>query len=241
QKKYETDLATSAAKGATPEHTVNKAKLDTLEAQLDGQKDIYEAENAVRLAKRSEAALALQLEQTGLEPDLLLAGTSEMDIVMADVPLGSLSSVKVGQQCKATFVGVRSHPFDGKVNKIVPVISKERRSLRVLFVIHDPDDLLRPGMFADIELGTDSRYALLAPAEGLVHVGRADYFLLGTDKPGEWRVKEVQIGEPYKTDVEVLSGLQDGDRVLGRGAILLKPIVVRTLQFSDHAEAVVAK
>src|SRR5262249_20191058 len=101
QKKYETDLATSAAKGATPEHTVNKARLDTLEAQLDGQKDIYEAENAVRLAKRSEASLALQLEQTGLEPDLLLAGTPEMDIVMADVPLGSLSYVRVGQQCKA--------------------------------------------------------------------------------------------------------------------------------------------
>src|SRR5207302_1418836 len=122
---------------------------------LDGQKDIYEAENAHRLAKRSEASLALQLEQAGLEPDLLLSATPDTDIVMADIPLGSLSYVKIGQMCKATFVGVLGQMFDGRVNRIVPVISKERHSLRVLFVIHDPDDLLRPGMLAEINLGTD--------------------------------------------------------------------------------------
>jgi hypothetical protein len=95
-------------------------------------------------------------------------------------------------------------------------------------------------MFADIDLGTDARDALLAPAEGLVHVGRADYFLVATGKPGEWRATEVHLGEPYKTEIEVLDGIQAGDRVLGRGAILLKPIVVRSLQFADRIEARVA-
>ena len=47
------------------------------------------------------------------------------------------------------------------------------------------------------------------------------------------RSSEVQIGELRGTDVEVLSGLKAGDRVLGQGAILLKPIVVRCLQSVD--------
>jgi hypothetical protein len=96
-------------------------------------------------------------------------------------------------------------------------------------------------MFADIDLGTDTRDALLAPAEGLVHIGRADYFLVATGKPGEWRATEVHLGEPYKADIEVLGGLQTGDRVLGRGAILLKPIVVRSLQFADRTVAEAAQ
>lgn len=237
QKKYQAKLVDLEGRGSSSEQKVAKVKLDTIEAELAGQKDIHEAENAVRLAKRSEAALALQLEQAGLEPDLLLTATPDMDIVMADVPLGSLSYVKLGQECKATFVGVRGHPFDGHVNKIVPVISKERRSLRVLFVIHDPEDLLRPGMFAEIELGTDAHDALLAPAEGLVHVGRADYFLVAAQTPGEWRITEVQVGEPYDSYVEVLDGLNDGDRVLGAGAILLKPVVARSLQSSSRTQA----
>src|SRR5262249_39822981 len=147
--------------------------------------------------------LALQLEQAGLAPQLLQQATSDMDIVMADVPLRGLSLVKIGQQCRATFSGIEGRSFNGNVNQIVPVISKERRSLRVLFVIHDPDDLLRPGIFAEIEIGTDAREALLAPAEGMVHVARADFFLVAVaDSPGLWRIAEVQIGQPYKGEVE---------------------------------------
>lgn len=240
QKDYEAQVIGAGTKGAISDFTIKKARLETIEAQLDGQKDIYEAENALRLARRSAASLALQLEQTGLEPAILMSATPEMDIVMADVPLGGISYVKIGQECKAAFVGVTGHVFDGKVNKIVPVISKERRSLRVLFVIHDPEDLLRPGMFAEIDMGTEAREALLAPAEGLVHVGRADYFLVAAEKPGTWRVTEVQIGEPFGSDVEVLDGLKAGDRVLGRGAILLKPVVVRSLQANNRAQAEVS-
>jgi hypothetical protein len=109
------------------------------------------------------------------------------------------------------------------------VLSKERRSLRVLFDIADPQDHLRPGMFAEIGLGTDAREALLIRPEGVVHVGRADYVLVG-GSDGQWRVTEVQVGELREAMVEVLSGLQAGDRVAGPGVILLKPYIVQALQ-----------
>ena len=155
--------------------------------------------------------------------------TADMDIVLADVPEARLSRVRVGQGCKARFFAAPNETFTGKVNSIAPVLSKERRSLRVLFVIHDPHDLLRPGMFAEIGLGTDPREALLVPADGILHVGRADYALAAAGE-NSWKVIELQVGEPHNSDVEILDGLKATDRVIGKGAILFKPLVVRALQ-----------
>ncbi|MBI3863543.1 MAG: efflux RND transporter periplasmic adaptor subunit [Planctomycetia bacterium] len=222
----------AGAKGAVPERAVRSAVMDTLQAQLEGEKDVYDAETALWLAQRAESSATLQLEQSGIETDLLVSATPDVDIVMADVPVGIQSRVKVGQSCEARFFGISGQVFTGKVNGIVQVMSKERRSLRVLFVIHDPDDQLRPGMFAEIGLGTDARDALLVPIEGVVHVGRDDFVLVATSEPGVWRVTDIQTGEPRGHEVEILHGLTAGDRVLGEGAILLKPLIVRSLQLA---------
>jgi len=148
--------------------------------------------------------------------------------VLADVPEARQGQVKVGQGCQATFFGLPNRRFAGKVLRIAPALSKERRSLRVLFTIDDLKDELRPGMFAEIGLGTDPREALLVPADGVLHVGRADYVLVGTEA-NTWQVADVQVGEPHNGDVEVLDGLKPVDRLIGKGAILFKPLIVRAL------------
>src|SRR4029453_469623 len=180
-----------------------------------------------------EAALSRQLQQSGLEPTLLTSATSDLDVVVADVPEGFVSRVKVGQECQAQFLGILDKRFPGKVNSILPVLSRGRRTLRLLLIIHDPQDELRPGMFAEIGVGPDPREALLAPADGILHIGRADYALIGAGKEGTWRIAEVQVGEPHGGQVEVLQGIAAGDRLIGKGAILLKPVVVRSLQAED--------
>lgn len=200
------------------------------ESDIQGKKEVHEANSALLLARRQEAALSRQLQQSGLEPSMLQAATADLDIIVADVPEAFLSRVKAGQQCRAKFLGLPDQNFGGVVKSILPVLSRERRTLRLLFVIDDPMDQLRPGMFGEIGLGTEPRDALLAPAEGILHVGRADYALVAAGTEGLWRVVEVQVGEPQSGQVEVLSGVADGDRVIGKGAILLKPIVVRSLQ-----------
>ena len=199
-----------------------------IQAEITGRKETHEAETAVRVARRSEAALGRQLQLAGLDPDLLKVVTSDVDLVLADVPEARQGQVKVGQGCQATFFGLPKRRFAGMVLRIAPALSKERRSLRVLFTIDDRDDELRPGLFAEIGLGTDPREALLVAADGVLHVGRADYVLVGAEA-NTWRVAEVQVGEPHNGDVELLDGVKPGDRLIGKGAILFKPLVVRAL------------
>jgi hypothetical protein len=214
--------------GTDTEKDLAASQAELIQSQVQGRKEVYEAETAVRLAKRAEAALARQLQQTGLDPDLLRAIAADIDIVMADVPESFVARAKLGQSCEARFFGFPEQMFHGNIRAIAPVLSKERRSLRVLFAINDPNDQLRPGMFADIGLGTDARDALLIPPEGVVHIGRSDYVLVRNDN--DWRVTEVQVGELHDKGVEVVGGLHAGDRIAGQGAILLKPCIIQALQ-----------
>ncbi|MCX7664970.1 MAG: efflux RND transporter periplasmic adaptor subunit [Gemmataceae bacterium] len=207
--------------------TAERANLIQLE--ITGRQEVHQAETALRVAKREEAAQARRLQQAGLSVELLQSVSSDLDVVMADVPEGRLNQVQIGQGCVARFFSVPKQPFTGRVKSIAPVLSAERRSLRVLFTIDDPDDKLRPGMFAEIGLGTDTRESLLVPVDAILHIGRADYVLVAEGE-NIWKVTEVQVGEPYRNEVQILEGLNEGSKIIAKGAILFKPLAVRALQ-----------
>lgn len=205
------------------------AETELAHAELQGQKDVFEAESALKVAKASQTALARQLWQAGLNPSLLKSAVDNTVIVVAEVPEAKIAVVTEGQACDARFYSFPGIHFPAVVGKPAPSLSSERRTLRVPFVLQDGNDHLKPGMFAEIGLGTEPRGALLAPTTGVLHVGRCDYILVETE-PGVTRVAEVQVGEPHGTKIEILSGLQPSDRIVGSGAILLKPFVVQALQ-----------
>lgn len=206
--------------------------------EIQGKQDVHTAENAVKVAEKTEAVLSRQLQQAGLEPTALRSAAAEGEIVVAEVPERVMARVKVGMTCEVRFFALPGRVFTGKVSSFSPVISKEKRVLNVQFIVKDAEKVVRPGMFAEIGLGTDKRQALLMPADGVLHVGDKDYALLATEV-GAWQITEVETGELRGTTVEVLRGLKPGDRVLGKGAILLKPIVVHVIQAPASATPVV--
>jgi hypothetical protein len=205
------------------------AEADLLQAQLQGQKDVFDAESAANLALRNRAAAERLLFQAGVDP-ALLAGEDGAVIVVAEVPEAKASAVRQDEACEALFYGLpEAAPFRGRVARVAPTLSVERRTLRVLFVLADPDPRLRPGMFADIGLGTEPREALLVPLDAVLHVGRHDY-VFSRRGAGPWRVAAVEIGEPAGGLVEVRGELAPGDEIIGRGAILLKPFLLQALE-----------
>jgi len=206
-----------------------EARAELIQAEIEGQREIHEAQADLRLARQEKAVLARQLTLEGLPPDLIVSMTRDVDIVRADVPESMIRQVEVGQRCVARFFSYPELKFYGRVLSIVPVLSQELRSLRVLFAIDDAEDLLRPGMFAEIGLGIDPRLVLHIPPESIISTGGSDYVLV-RKSDSDWHVTAVQIGELRESGVEVHGGLEDGDQVIGRGAILLKPLIVEALR-----------
>jgi hypothetical protein len=215
--------------GTDPLKDLDAAKADLLQAKLQGQKDEHEALTALENAKRTRATLERQLFQAGIDPELLVKATARTAIVVAEVPEARIGLVQPGQSCAASFYAFPDTKFSGRVGSLAPTLSKELRTLRVFFELSDPEGRLKPGMFAEIGLGTDTRQALLAPLDGVIHVGRADYMLVAAQAE-VWRVTEVKVGELYGRRVEILRGLTAGERVIGSGAILLKPFMVDALE-----------
>ena len=203
-------------------------RTNLIQFEIQARKDIRDQEEAVRLSHRTEATLARQLQQAGLEPTMLRSAAAEGDIVVAEVPERLMTRVKLGMTCEVRFYALPNRVFTGKVSGISPVISKDSRVLNVQFVVKDPQGMIRPGMFAEVGLGTDKRQSLLMPADGVLHVEDKDYALVAGGA-GNVAGRGSADRRVAGSDVEVLSGLKAGDRVLGKGAILLKPVVVRCL------------
>lgn len=227
-----------------PAKDLTNAEADLVQAKLQGQRDLFAAQSTLSLAARSRASLERQLQQAGLDPQVLLKpeSNSSMVLVVANVPESRVSIVKQGQACQARLLGVPDKVFRGHVERISPTLSSERRSMRALFHLTDATTDLKPGMFAEIGLGTDPRPAVLVPAEALLHVGYSDYLLVEAtpseqpqEKPGSekslgktlWNIVEVVVGEAHGKEIEITGGLKSGSRVIGTGAILLKPLVVQ--------------
>jgi membrane fusion protein, heavy metal efflux system len=206
-----------------------EAEVNLLQAKIQGKKEIYEAEITARKARQTKAALERQLIQNGVDPNLLGKVADGTAIVVADVPEAKIGRVRAGEGCQARFFGIPDKVFTGKVGSLAPILSRERRTLRVLFELKDPDGYLRPGMFAEIGLGTDPRKVLMAPADALLHVGRTDYVLVEAGG-GEWRAAEVKVGELHGQSAEILGGLSEGQRVFSRNAILMQPFLIKSLQ-----------
>jgi membrane fusion protein, heavy metal efflux system len=229
QKKVVERMEKLVAAKTDTEKDLAAERTNLIQFEIQGRKDIHDQEQAVYLSRRTEATLARQLQQAGLEPTMLRSAAAEGEIIVAEVPERMMGRVKLDMTCEVRFFALPGRVYTGRVSSISPVISKDKRVLNVQFTVKDPEHLIRPGMFADIGLGTDKRQALLMPADGVLHVGDKDYALVGTE-PGVWKITEVQVGQVRGLNVEVLDGLKGGERVVGKGAILLTPVVSQALQ-----------
>lgn len=215
--------------GSDSPRDLAQARASLLEGRLESEREVHEAEASLNSDLRRQAALERKLEQAGLEPDLLHDVVPGRVLIAADVPETRMGGLHAGQRCSVRFYAAPDQPIVGHVAELLPTLSSAQRTLRVLVMLDAPSDAARPGMFADVGIGTDARTAVMVPQKAIVHVGREDY-VLTEQRPHEWRVTEVVLGASQADDVEVVQGVAASTHVLGDGVVLLKPVIAEVLQ-----------
>jgi Cu(I)/Ag(I) efflux system membrane fusion protein len=134
--------------------------------------------------------------------------------VLADVPEYALASIEPGQ---AATIRVRSLPgrsFEGSVALIYPQVNTETRTTKVRIVIPNPDGVLRPDMYADVEVATGGGKPVIAvPNSAVIDTGTRQVVIL--DKgDGRFEPREVKIGAQGGGYTEIRDGVVSGDRVV---------------------------
>jgi membrane fusion protein (multidrug efflux system) len=142
-----------------------------------------------------------------------------LDPIEVEFHLPEADAARVGLGMKID-VGVAPYPgenFEATVHVVSPTIDRKTRTLRVRALIDNHDGRLRPGLFARANLGVARREGVILVPEEAVQQ-RADGAVVFRVLEGN-RVERrlVTLGSMRAGEVEIRSGLAQGDRVISRG------------------------
>ncbi|BAP87323.1 RndB [Burkholderiales bacterium GJ-E10] len=140
----------------------------------------------------------------------------------AQVYDNQLRWLRLGQVLQAHLAADPGHVLEGRIFFIAPDEDPQTHTVTVRARLENSDGFLRPGMYALVDiLTTPLERSLLAPASAIIHTGTGELALLAEGK-GRFAPREVRTGLSGSDDlVQVLSGLQPGDRVVTSGQFLI--------------------
>jgi RND family efflux transporter MFP subunit len=129
-----------------------------------------------------------------------------------NVPEYAVGELQLGQEVRASFdSGVDSVP--AQLQRFAPALGSRDRSLMVEADLPNPDGALRPGMFARAEWVLDPQaQALVIPPEALVRFAGIDKVFVVEGELAQER--RIQVGREEGPRIEVLEGLQAGERIV---------------------------
>ncbi len=159
-----------------------------------------------------------------LRPGDAVVTLDDVDPIKVDfrVPELFADQLKTGQSIELTVDAVAGHAFSGKVYAIDPQIDTGGRSMLLRARVSNAEGLLRPGMFARVNLVLEERAgALMVPEEALIAKGEQQLVYKVVD--GKVEAAPVKVGLRQKGRVEILEGLQSGDTIITAGQLKVRP------------------
>ncbi|MGH7296909.1 MAG: efflux RND transporter periplasmic adaptor subunit [Polyangiaceae bacterium] len=161
----------------------------------------------------------------GATQELFTIGELDKVWVLADLYEMDIARVHVGTPADVTVVAYKDKVFKGQVDWVSGMLDPNTRTAKVRCTFDNPDKLLRPEMYATVQISVDQKRALAIPRSALLRIGEYKVvFIQVGDEPGKVRFQRVPVdvdeGESSQW-LEVKHGLQSGQKVVVNGAILL--------------------
>jgi YHS domain-containing protein len=110
--------------------------------------------------------------------------------------------------------------FTARVAKIPPQFDPGSRTLKVRLEADNPGYQLRPEMFVDVELPMQTQETVSVPVEALLDSGLKKTVFI-EKKPGIFEPREVKTGRNFGNRTEIVSGLDQGERIVVSGTFLI--------------------
>ena len=159
-----------------------------------------------------------------VEAGMKLYRLADLGLVWAQAQIyeQDLAYLKLGQEAKVTLSYLPDREFRGRVTYIYPNVDEKTRTARVRMEFHNPGYFLKPGMFATVQVLSElNSSVLLVPDMAILRSGERNTVFLALEG-GRFAPRPVTLGPQAENDTyEVLSGLNEGDRIVTSGQFLL--------------------
>jgi Cu(I)/Ag(I) efflux system membrane fusion protein len=134
--------------------------------------------------------------------------------VIADVFEQDLGLVKNGAKANISISAFPDKNFTGTVTYVYPTLKAETRTVPVRVELANPGLLIKPGMFAQVELHVAAKAkGVSVPISAVIDSGTRQIVLVQI-KEGRFEPREVKTGARNDTYIEILSGVQEGEQVV---------------------------
>ncbi len=156
--------------------------------------------------------------------------------VVFNVPERFVGQVSVGQKVRLQLDAFPQEEYEGEVFFIAPKIDNTTRTAMVKAKVPNPEDKLKEGMFANVELVLDViESAVLIPETALIIKGdTVSVYIVGADDTAQLR--EIQVGQRFNGMAQVVSGLQGDETVITEGYQKIGPGSKVKVRLEDPTE-----
>lgn len=223
------------------------AQSDAVEVRDGGQELLAAARRRLALFDVPEATIA-QLERTrkpqraitlsapvsgfvsskevyegmNIDPATTLMTITDLSRVWieAEVYEYEAALVQVGQRATITLSNAPGMRYTARIAYLYPYLDTATRTLRVRFEFDNPGQVLKPGMYADVELQGEASEGVIIPDAALMDTGIRQLVYVQTG-PARFEPRRVTVGARSGGEVRVLSGVKAGEAVVTQANFLL--------------------
>lgn len=140
--------------------------------------------------------------------------------IYADIYEYELSKVAIGQHLMASTSALPGKMFMGSIASINPTLNAATRTIQVKAEVKDPEGLLKPDMFMNVEIHINLGHVLTVPESAVIQTGTdALVYVVGDD--GRYYPRHIEIGNHSKGKCVVLEGLSHGESVVASANFLI--------------------
>jgi HlyD family secretion protein len=139
-------------------------------------------------------------------------------IAKAHIPQDEAAALKVGDKGSITVPGI-TEPINGKVTVVSPALDPNSTTVEIWFEVKNPQHELKPGTSVHLSMTAQTvKDALVVPLSSVLTApdGTTTVMLAGAD--GRAHQKAVRLGIRNGDDVQIIEGVNEGDKVISNGA-----------------------
>lgn len=217
-----------ADRGIAPRVTAEDAEtsLATARASLTAAQ-ARRGDRLIRAPFAGVLGLSSVTAGTLVNPGGIITTLDDIDVVRVDFPVPEryLGVLQAGTPITATIDAYANQVFTGRIALIDTRINEQTRAVTARAEIPNPGGRIRPGMAVRVAVQQGQRTAPAAPEAAVQYEGDGAfvYRIAKGDKGSTAQRVEVETGSVEGGFVEIVSGLNVGDRIVGSGLNRIQP------------------